>query len=155
MPYQLLANVVLTLHLALVAFVIAGLVLIIVGNLRHWRWVNNLWFRIAHLGTIVIVVAEAWLGFTCPLTTLEMWLRLHAGARTYGGGFVEHWLSRILFYEAPPWAFIVAYSLFGLLVLATWLRFPPTRRQRTRKGMQGPPHAASVVASRDRHETEP
>lgn len=130
MPYRLLADVVLTLHLALVAFVIVGLVLVIVGNLRHWRWVNNWWFRLVHLGTIAIVVAETWLGFTCPLTTLEMWLRAQAGANTYGGGFIEHWFSRILFYDAPPWAFVIAYSLFGLLVLATWLRFPPKRGQR-------------------------
>jgi len=125
MPYRLLADVVLTMHVALVAFVVGGLVLVIVGNLRGWRWVNNLWFRVAHIGAIAIVVAEVWLGFTCPLTTLEMWLRTQAGATTYGAGFIEHWLSRILFYDAPPWAFVIAYSVFGLLVLATWLRFPP------------------------------
>ncbi|MEO6066040.1 MAG: DUF2784 domain-containing protein [Lysobacterales bacterium] len=130
MPYRLLADVVLTLHLALVAFVIGGLVLVIVGNLRDWRWVNNWWLRLAHLGTIAIVVAEAWLGFTCPFTTLEMWLRAQAGHIVYGGGFIEHWFSRILFYDAPPWAFVIAYSLFGLLVLATWLRFPPGPRIR-------------------------
>lgn len=130
MPYRLLADGVLTLHLALVAFVIGGLVLVVVGNLRHWRWVNDLWFRLAHIGAIAIVVAEAWLGFTCPLTTLEMWLRDQAGSNTYGGGFIEHWFSRILFFDAPPWAFVMAYSLFGLLVLATWLRFPPSSRQR-------------------------
>ena len=129
LPYQLFADGVLTLHVALVAFVVGGLVLIIVGNVRRrpWQWVNNLWFRLAHLGAIAIVVAEAWLGFTCPLTTLEMWLRAQGGADTYGGGFIEYWFSRILFYDAPPWVFMIAYSLFGLLVLATWFRFPPAR----------------------------
>ena len=130
MPYRLLADVVLTLHLALVAFVIGGLVIVVVGNVRRWRWVNNLWFRLAHIAAIAIVVAEAWLGFTCPLTTLEMWLRARAGVTTYGGGFIEHWFSRILFYDAPPWAFVVAYTLFGLLVLATWFRYPPSGRRK-------------------------
>lgn len=130
LPYQLLANLVLALHLAIVAFVVGGLVLVIIGNFCRWQWVNALWFRLAHLGAIAVVVAEAWLGVICPLTTLEMWLRAKAGATTYGGGFIEHWFQRTLYYEAPPWVFVLGYSLFGLLVVATWLCFPPTARHR-------------------------
>ena len=125
MPYQFLGNLVLAVHLAIVAFVVLGLVLIILGNQRGWRWVNHLWFRLAHVGAIAVVVLESWFGFTCPLTTFEMWLRAKANAATYGGGFVQHWLGRLLYYEAPPWIFILAYSLFGLLVVATWWYFPP------------------------------
>jgi polyferredoxin len=77
-----------------------------------------------------VVVAEAWLGLVCPLTTLEMWLRSHAGARTYGGGFIEHWLQQLLYYDAPPWAFVLGYSLFGALVVATWWYFPPSSKRR-------------------------
>ena len=130
MPYQLLADIVLALHVAIVAFVVVGLVLVIVGNVRGWQWVNVLWFRLAHLGAIAVVVAEAWFGVTCPLTTLEMRLRAEAGAATYGAGFVEHWLQRLLYYEAPAWVFVLGYSLFGLLVLATWWYFPPNRNRR-------------------------
>jgi hypothetical protein len=131
LPYQLLADVVLTLHFAVVAFVVAGLVLVIVGNLVNWRWVNAFWLRLAHLGAIAIVVAEAWLSATCPLTTLEMWLRARAHATTYGGSFIEHWIQRVLYYEAPSWVFVIGYSLFGLLVLATWFYFPPTSKHRS------------------------
>ena len=124
-----LANAVLVLHLALVAFVVGGPVLVVVGNLVHWRWVNDLGFRLAHAAAIAAVVAEAWLGLTCPLTTLEMWLRSRAGAATYGGGFVEHWLQRLLYYDAPAWVFVVIYSVFGVIVAATWWYFPPTSRR--------------------------
>jgi len=124
-----LANAVLGLHLALVVFVVAGPVLIVVGNLAHWRWVNGLGFRLAHAAAIAAVVAEAWLGLTCPLTTLEMWLRSRAGAVTYGGGFVEHWLQWLLYYDAPAWIFTITYSVFGLIVAATWWYFPPTSRR--------------------------
>lgn len=124
-PDQLLANAVLVLHVAIVVFVVGGLLLTIVGNLRRWRWVNNLWFRLAHLVAISVVVAEAWLGMVCPLTTLEMWLRAQAGASVYGGGFIEHWLQRLLYYDAPMWVFALVYSAFGLLVAATWWYFPP------------------------------
>ena len=125
LPYQVLADLVLALHVAVVAFVIGGLVFIIIGNLNNWRWVNAWWFRLAHLGAIAVVVAEVWLGVTCPLTTFEMWLREKAHAATYHGSFIEHWLQRILYYDAPSWVFVLGYSLFGLIVVATWWYFPP------------------------------
>ena len=125
LPYQFLADAVLLLHVAIVVFVVGGLACIIVGNLRAWRWVNALWFRLAHLAAIAIVVAEAWIGAVCPLTSLEMWLRVRAHATTYTGSFIEHWLQRLLYYDAPAWVFTLGYSLFGLLVVATWWYFPP------------------------------
>jgi len=136
LPYQLLADLVLALHFAVVAFVVGGLVFIIIGNLNKWRWVNALWFRLAHLGAIAVVVAEAWLEITCPLTSLEMWLRAESGATIYRGGFIEHWFQRVLYYEAPPWVFVLGYSLFGLLVVATWLRFPPASKHRSLNAYQ-------------------
>jgi hypothetical protein len=126
--YQLLADAVLVLHVSLVLFVVGGLVLVVVGNLRSWAWVNAWWFRLAHLLTIGVVVAEAWWGVVCPLTTLEMWLRAQARDSTYAGSFIEHWLQALLFWQAPPWVFTVAYTLFGLAVAAAWWRFPPRRR---------------------------
>jgi hypothetical protein len=125
MPYQLLANAVLAIHAAIVAFVIGGLVLVVVGNLRHWQWVNRLWFRVLHLGAIAFVVAESWLDITCPLTTLENWLRTQANETAYSGGFIEYWLQNLLYYDAPPWVFLLSYTLFGLLVLASWWFYPP------------------------------
>jgi hypothetical protein len=127
--YLALANAVLVLHVAIVLFVVGGLVLIVVGNRRSWRWVNRWWFRLAHLAAIGVVVAEAWFGITCPLTTLEAWLRMRAGVPMYGGsGFIEHWLQRLLYYDAPPWVFTLGYTAFALLVGWAWWRYPPTRR---------------------------
>lgn len=126
----LLATAVLTLHVGIAVFVGGGLAAVVVGHLRGWRWVDSLWFRAAHLVAIGIVVAESWLGFVCPLTTLEMWLRAEAGQTTYGGGFIEHWLGRLLYWDAPPWVFTTAYSVFGALVVASWWWRPPRRRVR-------------------------
>ena len=127
MPYQLLADAVLVLHAALVVSVVGGLLLILLGNLAGWGWVNAWWFRLTHLATIAVVVLQSWLGVTCPLTSLEMTLRAKARASTYAGGFIEHWLQRLLFYEAPAWVFALVYTLFGVAVLATWWFLPPTR----------------------------
>jgi Protein of Unknown function (DUF2784) len=128
--YQVLANGVLALHIAIVVFVVAGLVLIVLGNALHWRWVNVPWFRATHLLAIAVVAAEAWFGVICPLTTLEGWLRTRAGGAAHRAGFIEHWAQHLLYYEAPPWVFVVGYTLFGLLVLVTWWYFPPRFRQR-------------------------
>lgn len=123
-PYQLLADIVLLLHLATVLFVIGGLVAIVIGNLRNWRWVNGLTFRITHLVVIAIVVAQAWLGRLCPLTILENWLREQAGQASYRGSFIQHWVETVLYYDAPAWVFTLAYTGFALLVLVAWLCFP-------------------------------
>lgn len=128
MSWALAADAVLFLHLCVVVFVVLGLVLIVLGNLRGWRYVNAWWFRLSHLATIGVVVAQSWLGMVCPLTTLELWLRAQAGEATYAGGFIEHWLSRLLYFEAPPWGFVLAYTAFGLCVLAAWWRWPPKGR---------------------------
>ena len=130
--YALLADGVLALHVAIVAFVVGGLVLIIAGNLRGWRWVNSWWFRIAHLLAIGIVAAQAWLGVACPLTTLEMWLRAQGQLPTYSGDFIGHWLQALLYFRAPAWVFTLAYSSFGLCVALAWWRFPPAARRGAR-----------------------
>ena len=111
-----LADAVLVLHTAIVLFVVGGLVLVVLGNALGWRWINRWWFRLLHLGAIAVVVAESWLGLVCPLTALEAWLRTQAGAAVHGQGFIEHWLQRLLFYSAPPWVFMLAYSVFFALV---------------------------------------
>jgi hypothetical protein len=126
-----LADAVLVLHLAVVAFVVAGLVLIVVGNLRGWQWVNLRWLRLAHVAAILVVAAEAWAGVVCPLTTLESALRARAGAATYAGGFIEHWLSRLLYYDLPGWVFVLAYSTVAIAAVALWSLFPPQRKRRT------------------------
>ena len=134
MPHALLADAVLALHLGVVVFVVGGLVAIVVGHRRGWQWAADLRFRLLHLAAIGFVVAEAWLGLTCPLTTLEMALRARAGGAVYAGGFVEHWLQRLLYFDAPPWVFVLGYSLFGLLVALAWWRCPPrVARRRGRR----------------------
>ncbi len=125
--YHALADLVLIAHVAFVVVVVAGLGLISIGGFRSWNWIRNPWFRVLHLAGIGLVVVQAWLGVTCPLTTLEMHLRERAGEATYGGGFIAHWLQSLLYYEAPAWVFIAGYSLFGLAVVGSWWRFPPRR----------------------------
>jgi hypothetical protein len=125
MDYSHFADLVLLIHFAIVLFVVGGLLLIVFGNLLHWPWVNRWWFRVMHLLAISVVILESWLGIECPLTTLENWLRLQAGQGVYQGSFIQHWVHGVMFYQAPGWVFALAYTLFGLAVVAAWWRWPP------------------------------
>ena len=132
--YRCLADLVLVLHVGVAVFIVGGLVLTVVGNWRHWPWVNGYGFRIAHLIAILTVVAETGFGMICPLTTLEMSLRAHAREATYEGSFIQHWLQRLLYYDAPPWAFLLTYAGFALVVLVVWWRYPPRKRPKLSPG---------------------
>ena len=114
-------------HVGVVLFVIVGLILIFIGNAQGWPWVNLLWFRLVHLATILYVAGQAWFNITCPLTTLENWLRKMGGVTQYSTSFIEYWFQKILFYNGPPWAFTLAYTAFACLVALSWWRFPPER----------------------------
>ncbi|MGI9260997.1 MAG: DUF2784 domain-containing protein [Woeseiaceae bacterium] len=118
---SLLADLVLVVHFAFVLFVVVGFVLILIGLLADWSWVRNRFFRIAHLAAIGVVVLQAWFEQYCPLTVWENQLRHHAGEAAYSESFIEHWLHKVLFYQADPWIFTVIYTVFGALVLLAWL----------------------------------
>jgi glucan phosphoethanolaminetransferase (alkaline phosphatase superfamily) len=125
--FLLAADALLVGHILFVVFVILGLVLIIVGKLVAWSWVRNPWFRSAHLAAIAVVVLQSWIGIICPLTTWEMALRERAGEAAYAGSFISHWLESLLYYRAPAWIFVVCYTAFAAIVVASWFLVPPRR----------------------------
>lgn len=123
--YLLAADAVLLVHAFFVAFVVFGLVLILAGGALRWGWVRNPWFRVAHLCAIGVVVVQSWLSVICPLTNLEMAFRSRAGVAVYPGSFIGHWLETLLYYQAPAWVFVVCYTAFGALVVASWFWVRP------------------------------
>ena len=125
--YPLAADAILIVHFAFVIFVVGGQICVIVGYFRKWRWVHNLAFRLCHLLAIAVVVAQAWLGRYCPLTIWESRLRQAAGQPGYQRTFVQEWVGNLIYYDAPLWVFAVIYSLFGALVLASWIWVRPEK----------------------------
>ncbi len=123
--YLIAADAILFVHFAFVVFVFVGLVLVLVGGMRDWKWVRNPRFRLAHLVSIGIVVLQSWLGAICPLTTWEMALRAKAGDAVYSGSFIAHWVESALYYQAPEWVFVLCYTSFGVLVVASWFWVRP------------------------------
>jgi len=130
LAYRALADAILVVHFAFVAFVVVGFVLILIGLVMGWAWVRNRSFRVAHVVAIGVVVAQAWLGRICPLTIWENQLRRLAGQEPYVETFVQHWLHRWMFFDAEPWVFTTIYTAFGALVaIVWWLGGPPRDRR--------------------------
>ncbi|SRR6266540_1557293 len=129
--YSLVADLILLVHFAFVLFVMVGFVLIWVGYFCRWAFVRHLWFRLAHLAAMGLVLAESLAGFICPLTTWENGLRKKAGAEgAYSESFIRHWLGRFLFYDLSEQTFTILYAAFFLFVALTfWIVRPRRRRQ--------------------------
>lgn len=136
--YAWAANVILFLHISYVSFVVFGLLLIWAGIACRWSWIRNPWFRGIHLTMIVIVVLEAWIGITCPLTIWENWFRKKAGQSLYDGDFIAIWLHDLMFWDFPAWVFTAGYSIFGMLVVGTLWLAPPGSRQSLLAQEHGP-----------------
>jgi len=125
---QIMADAILLLHALFAVFVVAGQVLILLGAYQGWLWIRNRRFRLFHLCAIAIVVLQSWASVICPLTILEGRLRAQAGQQPYEGTFMQFWIARLLYYEAPAWIFIMVYTLFGCLVVFAWFRYPPQKK---------------------------
>jgi hypothetical protein len=129
--YGFLANLIVVIHLAYLAVVLGGLLLILVGIILRWKWIRNPWFRCIHLGMILIVVYEAMIGFECPLTTWENNLRALAG-EDYDPdkSFTMKVLNTVLH---PSWAtehtLLVSSFIVAGLILAQFLLAPPRFRR--------------------------
>ena len=87
MLYRLAADLIVVLHLGFVVFVVGGGLLAL-----KWR-------RLAYIH-IPAALWGAWIefaGWICPLTPLENHLRGLAGDAGYAGGFIEHYITKVLY----------------------------------------------------------
>jgi len=85
--YGNLATLVVLGHFAFILFVM-------LGGLFALRWPRAPWLHIPCL------VWGGWIevsGGICPLTPLEHYLRRAAGATSYAGGFIEHYILAIIY----------------------------------------------------------
>jgi len=120
----MMADAILVVHFAIAGFVAGGLLLVWLGAALGWKWIRNPWFRYLHLAAIALVAAEALLGVACPLTVWEDLLR--GGPQSES--FIGRWVRRLLYYDAPPWAFTAAYLAWTVATLVTLRLVPPRRR---------------------------
>lgn len=128
--FALLADAVGVSHALVVAFVVGVQVAVLAGWAFKWGWTQNQILRRTHLGAIAFITAIDGLGFLCPLTRLEYELRQRAGEGAYAGGFIQHWLERLLYYQWPGWVFTALYVGFAAMVVATYIYYPPKKNKK-------------------------
>ena len=123
---QVLVELVIALHFAFVVFVLLGGLLV----LRHPRWA---WL---HMPCAIYGMLIEFVGWVCPLTPLEHWLRRQAGLETYEGGFLQHHLEPLIY---PGWLDRRAQLLLGSIVLAmnVLIYLIAFRRRRNQVGRDG------------------
>ncbi|CAN5483952.1 hypothetical protein BH18ACT1_BH18ACT1_02800 [soil metagenome] len=87
MVFRVLADVVVVVHLGFILFVA-------LGSLALWRWPKLAW---AHVPALVYAIAIVTVGFICPLTPLEKWLRRRGDGMAYEGGFVDRYVEDVVY----------------------------------------------------------
>ncbi len=125
MTYRVLADAVLVLHLAFILFVVLGGWLVAIRPKLIWL----------HLPVVAWGASVEFFGLTCPLTPLENWLRDRGGESGYSGGFIDHYLTPLMYpagltrgMQLALGGFVIAINLAAYAVI--W-------RRRRRAGVTG------------------
>jgi len=117
--YRALADVVVVVHLGFILFVA-------LGSLALWRWPQLAW---AHVPALVYAIAIVTVGFTCPLTPIEKWLRRRGDGMAYEGGFVDRYVEDVVY---PDEQTAALRALAAVAVVAGYLAVVVRARRRSR-----------------------
>ena len=110
--YSALATAVLFLHALFILWVIFGALL--TRSRRILRWL--------HIASLVWGTLTEVLLWPCPLTLLENWLEGKAGIRPYEGGFLLHYLDKLVYPNISATVLTVAAVIICTLNLAFYAR---------------------------------
>ena len=116
MGWSILADTVLVLHGAFIAWATLGALVV-------WRWPQLVWLHLPALAWGIWIEATAGL---CPLTPLENALRQRAGQRGYDGSFIDHHLGALInpqgLTPAAQWRIALGLAAFNLLIYGLIVR---------------------------------
>jgi hypothetical protein len=116
--YQILAEIVLVLHFCFVLFVVFGGLLILYRRFIIWL----------HLPALAWGFLVEIFRLPCPLTGLENRLRELGGEGVYAGGFIEYYISAILYsHITPQFQMFLSVLLVIFNLFVYWFAFRQTR----------------------------
>src|SRR5262244_3259675 len=107
--YRVLAVATLLLHGLFILWVIFGALLTRSRPLLRWL----------HIASLIWGILTELLPWPCPLTLLENWFEEKAGVEPYQGGFLLHYMDRLLYPDLSATVLTVA----GVIVCALNLAF--------------------------------
>jgi hypothetical protein len=89
-----------------------------------------IWLKIAHIGGIVFALIIQILGWYCPLTYIEIWMRkLQRPSQGYQGSFIIHYVEKLVYVEISGKIILIATLLLMLLSAGIYL-YKPKKYQR-------------------------
>ena len=106
--YAGLAVCVLFLHMLFILWVVFGALLTLSRPVLRWP----------HIVSLVWGILTELLPWPCPLTVLENWFEAKAGVQPYQGGFLLHYLDKLVYPDISASALMVAGVLVCVLNLA-------------------------------------
>jgi Protein of Unknown function (DUF2784) len=107
--YSILVNGILFLHALFISWVIFGAFLV-------WRRPLPRWLHVASIVWALLVEILDW---PCPLTLAENWLEQKAGVEPYHGGFILHYLDKLVY----PDISLLTLTIAGIIICASNLAF--------------------------------
>ena len=122
-----LGQLVLGVHLLVIAFNVLGLTAIPLGAALNWRWVRIRWWRLLHIASWAVVALQAVLGRACFLTLWQDSLT--------GGGpeppLIMRFVNSLIYWPLPIWVFSAIYLALFVTVIALWWLVRPAPRLTT------------------------
>ena len=110
--YSALATVVLFLHALFIMWVVFGAVLTRSRPILRWL----------HIVSLIWGILTELLPWPCPLTLLENWLEQKAGVEPYQGGFLLHYMDKLVYPDVSPTALTAAGVIVCAFNLALYAR---------------------------------
>jgi hypothetical protein len=99
---------------------------LVVGGFLALRWPRTIWLHVPVVAWGVCIVT---LKYDCPLTWLEQRTRERAGMDPLPGGFIDHYLTGVLY----PGRYVVLVEVVVFLIVVTsWTAYLAARRRATR-----------------------
>lgn len=125
-----MAELILALHIVVIAFNIGGLVVIPLGAHLRWPWVRVRWWRRLHVVSWAVVALQALLGRACFLTLMQA----DASVSAERTPLIARWVNALVYWPIPLWAFTVLYVVLFGVVLWLWWAVPPHPWRRAATG---------------------
>ena len=110
--YSALAVFVLFLHALFIVWIVFGA--FVTRFCPALRWL--------HIASLVWGILTELLPWTCPLTVLENWLETKAGVQPYQGGFLLHYMDKLVYPDISATVLTVAGVVVCVLNLALYGR---------------------------------
>jgi hypothetical protein len=110
--YSAMATGVLLLHALFILWAVLGALLTRSRPLLRWL----------HIASLVWGILTEVLPWPCPLTLLENWLEARAGIEPYQGGFLLHYLDKLVYPNISVNVLTTAVVIVGVSNLAFYAR---------------------------------